>query len=93
MALCGSDLLTISPKLLSELSDAETEVPQKLDAATAASLDIEKIQMNEAAFRWMLNQDAMATEKLAQGIRGFAADLDKLRVFLSEKIGKSVAAG
>ena len=93
MALCGSDLLTISPKLLSELSDSQTEVPKKLDAETAAGLDLEKIQMDEATFRWMLNQDAMATEKLAQGIRGFAADLDKLRVFLGEKIGKPAPAG
>ena len=93
MALCGSDLLTISPKLLSELSDTQTEVPKKLDAEAAASQDLKKIEMDEGTFRWMLNQDAMATEKLAQGIRGFAADLDKLRVFLGEKIGKPAAAG
>ena len=92
MALCGSDLLTISPKLLGELSDNEIEVPKKLDADAAAKLDIEKIEMDQSTFRWMLNEDAMATEKLAQGIRGFAADLDKLRVFLAEKIGEAASA-
>lgn len=92
MALCGSDLLTISPKLLGELSDNEIEVPKKLDADAAAKLDIEKIEMDESTFRWMLNEDAMATEKLAQGIRGFAADLDRLRAFLSEKIDSASLA-
>ena len=89
MALCGSDLLTISPKLLGELSDSSADVPRKLDADSAAGLDIERIEMNENVFRWMLNEDAMATEKLAQGIRGFSADLDRLRAFLSEKIGSA----
>ena len=91
MALCGCDLLTISPKLLGELSDSDGEVPKTLDASAAADLEIEKIEMNESLFRWMLNEDAMATEKLAQGIRGFAADLDKLRVFLAEKIGTTAS--
>lgn len=86
MALCGSDLLTISPKLLSELSDTDAEVPKRLDAASAATLDIDKVDMDEATFRWMLNEDAMATEKLAQGIRSFAADLDKLRSYLAQRM-------
>lgn len=89
MALCGCDLLTISPNLLSELSAIETEVPQSLDAA--ADLDFEKVTMNERQFRWMLNEDAMATEKLAEGIRGFNADLNKLRTLIADKIGTKVA--
>lgn len=85
-ALCGSDLLTISPKLLSELSDSDVAVPQALNAEEAKNMDIDKIAMNENVFRWMLNEDAMATEKLAQGIRGFAADLDKLRSYLAQRM-------
>lgn len=86
MALCGSDLLTISPNLLSELRDSDASVPKRLNADAASKLDIPKVEMNESVFRWMLNEDAMATEKLAEGIRGFAADLDKLRVVISEKM-------
>lgn len=86
MALCGSDLLTISPGLLSELADTNADVPKSLDAEAAVAMDIPAVEMNENAFRWMLNEDAMATEKLAQGIRGFAADLDKLRTLLAEKM-------
>ncbi|GAA4460721.1 transaldolase [Novipirellula rosea] len=86
MALCGSDLLTISPDLLGQLADIDTDVPKSLDADAAAKMDIEKIEMNEATFRWMLNEDAMATEKLAEGIRGFAADLDKLRSYLAQRM-------
>lgn len=86
MALCGSDLLTISPNLLSELSEISVEVPQTLVAEKAMKTDLEKISMNENVFRWMLNEDAMATEKLAQGIRGFAADLDKLRDLLAQRL-------
>jgi transaldolase len=81
-ALCGCDLLTISPNLLAELSASETSVPIRLNAAEARQLDIPRITMNETTFRWMLNEDAMATEKLAEGIRGFAADLSKLRQWM-----------
>lgn len=86
IALCGSDLLTISPGLLSELSDRSDDVPARLTVEAAAGSDDSKISMDENAFRWMLNEDAMATEKLAEGIRGFAADLDRLRVYLSERL-------
>lgn len=86
MALCGSDLLTISPKLLSELADSNESVPQALDSAAAAEMDIPSVEMDEATFRWMLNEDAMATEKLAQGIRSFASDLDKLRSYLAQRM-------
>ncbi|WP_404308124.1 transaldolase [Neorhodopirellula lusitana] len=86
MALCGCDLLTISPDLLSQLGASDADVPQTLDAEAAAKMDIERVSMDEATFRWMLNEDAMATEKLAHGIRGFAADLDKLRTFLAQRM-------
>ncbi|EMI16643.1 Transaldolase [Rhodopirellula maiorica SM1] len=86
MALCGSDLLTISPDLLGQLSETDVEVPKALDADAAAKMDIDKVEMDEATFRWMLNEDAMATEKLAEGIRGFAADLDKLRTYLAQRM-------
>lgn len=85
-ALAGCDLLTIAPKLLSELGQDSSSVPKTLDAEEAKSLSIEKIPMNEQQFRWMLNEDAMATEKLAEGIRGFAADLDKLRSYLAQRM-------
>ena len=86
MALCGSDLLTIAPNLLTELSGITTEVPQKLNASAAAATSIDRIEMNESTFRWMLNEDAMATEKLAEGIRGFASDLNKLRDLLQTRL-------
>jgi len=86
MALCGSDLLTIAPNLLAELSAISTDVPKKLNASDAAGMSIERIDMSESVFRWMLNEDAMATEKLAEGIRGFANDLNKLRDLLQKRL-------
>ncbi len=86
MALCGSDLLTISPNLLSELRETNVEVPTALNAAATETMDIPKVDMGEPLFRWMLNEDAMATEKLAHGIRGFAADLEKLRTYLGQHV-------
>lgn len=73
-ALAGCDLLTISPNLLAELQDGEGDVPKQLDAAAAQGEDLEKITLDESAFRWLHNQDAMAVEKLGQGIRSFAKD-------------------
>jgi transaldolase len=76
LSLAGCDLLTISPELLDELAATSGEVPRALDAATvepAAAIDLP-----ESRFRWQLNEDAMATEKLAEGIRAFAADAVKL---------------
>ncbi|HET9025206.1 MAG TPA: transaldolase family protein, partial [Burkholderiaceae bacterium] len=81
LALAGCDLLTISPELLDELASSTGEVPRALDPAgveRAASIHI-----TEAAFRWRLNEDAMATEKLAEGIRAFAADADKLEKIIA----------
>lgn len=76
--LAGCDLLTIAPKLLSELEDKNEKLTKKLDADEAAQMDIEKITVDEKTFRWMMNEDAMATEKLAEGIRNFTKDLIKL---------------
>jgi transaldolase len=78
VALAGCDLLTISPELLAALQAADAPVPRRLDPATAQACDIARVQYDEAGFRWALNEDAMATDKLAEGIRAFAADAVKL---------------
>ncbi|XP_023016900.2 transaldolase [Leptinotarsa decemlineata] len=77
-ALAGCDLLTISPKLLAELEGSNDPVPRKLSKEIAAKQSLEKIELSEAGFRWMLNEDQMATDKLSDGIRKFAADSIKL---------------
>jgi len=84
--LAGCDRLTISPDLLDELSGCTDKVEQKLDASKAAGMDIEKIDMDEKTFRWMINEDPMATEKLADGIRNFAADIVKLEEIIKKKM-------
>jgi len=76
--LCGCDLLTISPGLLGELAASEDAITPKLNAANAKSLKIERIGSDEKTFRWLFNEDAMATEKTAEGIRNFAKDIVKL---------------
>ena len=76
--LAGCDLLTISPKLLEQLQNDESSIEQKLDAAASKSMDIAKIDCDEKTFRWMMNEDAMATEKTAEGIRKFSVDIVKL---------------
>lgn len=78
LELAGCDLLTISPELLKSLSENEAPIARKLSAEQAAGADIEKISLDEKAFRLALNEDAMATEKLAEGIRLFCADSVKL---------------
>ena len=78
VALAGCDLLTISPELLAALQASDAPVPQALDAARARSMDLPAVHLDERRFRWALNEDAMATEKLAEGIRAFAADAGKL---------------
>ena len=77
-ALAGCDLLTISPELLAQLQATEAPLPRALDAAAAREADIPAVAFDEAGFRFALNQDAMATEKLAEGIRAFAVDSAKL---------------
>jgi len=88
--LAGCDLLTISPELLEELEQTEGVVERKLDPATAkASKDVQ-LRLSEKAFRWMHNEDAMATEKLAEGIRRFAADLVKLEEYIAKHLKQPV---
>lgn len=82
LELAGCDLLTISPDLLQKLADADGTVERKLVADQSA--DIQKIAMDEKTFRFMLNEDAMATEKLAEGIRAFVADSLKLKKMIEE---------
>ena len=77
-ALAGCDLLTISPDFLAILSATNVSLPQMLDATLAKSLDLPAVNFDEAQFRFALNDDAMATEKLAEGIRAFCADAIKL---------------
>jgi transaldolase len=83
-ALAGCDLLTISPELLAELAASEAPLAHALDAEAAKSLDIPQLRLDEPAFRFALNEDAMATEKLAEGIRAFAADAVKLETLMEE---------
>jgi len=82
--LAGCDLLTVSPNLLEELANSNVEIVQKLDAHK--TLPVEKIHVDEKTFRWLLNEDEMATEKLGEGIRRFAADLRKLEAEIKSKI-------
>ena len=86
--LAGCDLLTISPELLDEMQKTEGELPRKLtvDAAKAESLD--KIHLDEKLFRWMHNEDPMAVDKLADGIRRFAADTVKLKEFAKQRVSQ-----
>jgi len=77
-ALAGSDLLTISPDLLAPLQANESPLTLALDAKAAQQMDLPRVSFDEASFRFALNQDAMATEKLAEGIRLFAIDAGKL---------------
>ncbi|MGL4575308.1 MAG: transaldolase [Burkholderiaceae bacterium] len=83
LELAGCDLLTISPELLAQLADMQTPVARKLDSAQAGAAAITPVSYTEASFRYALNQDAMATEKLAEGIRAFAADTQKLEGIIS----------
>lgn len=85
LELAGCDLLTISPELLKELSETDGKVERKLDAAQAKSSGIARLDIDEKTFRWLLNEDAMATEKTAEGIRKFAADTVKLEQLIEAK--------
>ncbi|HSF94744.1 MAG TPA: transaldolase [Thermohalobaculum sp.] len=83
-ALAGCDRLTIAPKLLDELSRDESDLPRVLDPDRINAC--EPMQMDEARFRWLLNSDAMATEKLAEGIRNFDADHRKLITLIARRV-------
>jgi transaldolase len=78
VALAGCDLLTISPELLAALQASSEPLERALDADAARALDLPEQHHDEKSFRWALNEDAMATEKLAEGIRAFAADAARL---------------
>mmetsp|Transcript_5505 Transcript_5505/g.16002 ORF Transcript_5505/g.16002 Transcript_5505/m.16002 type:complete len:312 (-) Transcript_5505:248-1183(-) len=84
--LCGCDRLTISPALMDKLAASEEKIEKKLDAANSASMDIPKIEIDEKSFRWKLNEDKCASDKLADGIRGFAADIVKLEEIMKKKV-------
>jgi len=84
MELSGCDLLTVSPQLLEELAVANVEVVRKLDPAKVK--DAPKVDTSEKSFRWLMNEDEMATAKLSEGIRKFAADLKKLEAEVKKKI-------
>jgi transaldolase len=81
-ALAGCDLLTIAPELLAQLAASDAPLAPALDAQAARSMDLARVQLDEAAFRFALNEDAMATEKLAEGIRAFVADAIKLEALM-----------
>ena len=81
-ALAGCDLLTISPDLLAQLAASEAPLARALDPAAAQQMDLPAVSYDEAGFRLALNQDAMATEKLAEGIRAFIADAEKLETLM-----------
>jgi transaldolase len=84
LALAGCDLLTISPELLAQLQASDAPVTRHLDPETAQRAALKAVSYNEASFRYALNEDAMATEKLAEGIRAFAADAAKLDALIQE---------
>jgi transaldolase len=84
VALAGCDLLTISPELLGALQAADAPLPRRLDPARARHAELPEVHHDEAGFRFALNEDAMATEKLAEGIRAFAADSAKLDHLIRE---------
>lgn len=85
-ALAGCDNLTISPKLLDELTKSTVPLQKELSVEAAQGLELEKISLDEKQFRWLMNEDAMATEKLSEGIRKFAEDAVKLETHLRELI-------
>ncbi|HYE32050.1 MAG TPA: transaldolase [Methylomirabilota bacterium] len=88
LELAGCDLLTISPTLLDELQKTPGSLTRKLGPETAASLTLPKITLDEKKFRWLFNENQMATEKLSEGIRTFGADAIKLEKFIGEHLAK-----
>src|SRR5689334_19915167 len=86
LELAGCDCLTISPELMEELSKSNEPVERKLTLEEAKSAKVEKLELDEKKFRWMLNDNAMAYEKTGEGIRKFAADVVKLEKFVASKL-------
>src|SRR5208337_4740622 len=88
LELAGCDLLTISPELLGELKGSTDTVQRKLSVDLARDSKLAKLALDEKGFRWMLNENAMATEKLSEGIRTFASDAAKLEAYIAATPGK-----
>ncbi len=88
--LAGSDLLTISPELLEQLEKQEGTLDRKLDPATAKASKEDRLHLDEKTFRWMHNEDAMATEKLAEGIRKFNSDAGHLQDYALSQVAQKV---
>jgi len=86
LELAGCDLLTISPDLLKKLSENDAPVARKLDPETAKNSDLERVDVDEKTYRWLLNEEPMATDKLADGIRKFAADIVHLEKIIADKL-------
>jgi len=84
--LAGCDALTISPELMKELAESQDPLERNLDPEKVKQAKIEKLELDEKKFRWMLNENAMAYEKTGEGIRKFAADVVKLEKFVASKI-------
>src|SRR2546421_9218429 len=84
--LAGCDCLTISPELMKELAESNEPLERKLDPEKAKSAKIDKLELDEKKFRWLLNDNAMAYEKTGEGIRKFAADVVKLEKFVASKL-------
>ena len=84
--LAGCDLLTISPDLLAKLAESHEPIERKLSPEQAKAADVKRLALDEKTFRYLFNEDAMATEKTAEGIRKFAADILKLEKFVAAKI-------
>jgi transaldolase len=90
--LAGCDLLTISPDLLEQMEKTEGTVPRGLSVEKAKASDAQKTHLDETTFRWMHNEDAMATEKLAEGIRKFYADARKLEQYAHTRVTQKMAS-
>ena len=86
LELAGCDCLTISPELMKELSESTEPLERKLDPERAKSAKVDKLELDEKKFRWLLNENAMAYEKTGEGIRKFAADVVKLEKFVASKL-------
>jgi transaldolase len=86
LGLAGCDLLTISPQLLGELKGSTEPVVRQLEPEQAKRSPIERLELDEKKFRWLLNENAMATEKLAEGIRIFNADARKLKEYIRQRV-------
>jgi transaldolase len=86
LELAGCDLLTISPDLLAKLKSADGEVVRKLSPEAAKAAEVERLTVDEKTYRWLLNEDPMATDKLADGIRKFAADIVKLEAMIAKSL-------